>query len=66
MTRTLFKERKYIGKYIATKNFDDSVVLGCGNTPEEAYKSAVQKGCKRPMIVFVPSKEMVQIYLQWN
>ena len=62
MTHILFKENKYTGKYVATRDFDDSTVIGYGATPQAAYKNAAHKGYKKPVISFVPAKEMVQIY----
>lgn len=62
MIQTLVKNKKYIGKYVAMKDFDNLKVVGAGNTPTEAYEKALSKGYNTPVIAFVPAKDMVQIY----
>lgn len=63
MIQALVKNRKYVGKYVALKNFDTSRVVSFGPTIQEVYRKALRRGFKDPVITFVPSKEMVQIYL---
>ena len=63
MIQTLVKNKKYMGRYVALKGFEDPRVVSFGPTPQEAYKKAVHKGFRNPVITFIPSKEMVQIYL---
>lgn len=58
----LIKDDKYAGKYVALKDFNDSTVISDGATPQEAYQKAIQKGHKHPVLIFVPQKDMVQIY----
>lgn len=62
MAYTLISEKKYNGRYVAVKDFDDGTVVGDGKTPEEAYSMAREKGSANPVILFVPEKDMVQIY----
>jgi hypothetical protein len=62
MVQTLIKESGYEGKYVALKSFEDSTVISDGITPQEAYEKAIKKGFARPVLVFVPLKDMVQIY----
>ena len=62
MVQTLVKDSGYEGRYVALKSFEDSTVISDGTTPQEAYDKAVEKGCGRPVLVFVPLKDMVQIY----
>lgn len=62
MKHTLLKSRKYGGKYVALKDFANKTVVGCGGNPQEAYKKAVKRGYKDPVILFVPVKGMVHIY----
>lgn len=62
MVQTLVKDSGYEGRYVALKSFEDSTVINDGATPQEAYDKAVEKGCARPVLVFVPLKNMVQIY----
>jgi len=62
MIQTLIKDSGYEGKYVALKSFEDSTVISDGITPQEAYEKAVEKGFAHPVLVFVPLKDMVQIY----
>ncbi|HLD50058.1 MAG TPA: DUF5678 domain-containing protein [bacterium] len=62
MQQVLAKGKKYSGKYVALQNFANPKVVGYGETPEEARNKALHKGFKHPVIAFVPSKTMVQIY----
>ncbi|MEW5758510.1 MAG: DUF5678 domain-containing protein [Candidatus Omnitrophota bacterium] len=62
MIQTLIKDSGYEGKYVALKSFNDSTVISNGITPQEAYEKAIEKGFARPVLIFVPVKDMVQIY----
>jgi len=62
MIKTLIKTSNYNGKYVAMKDFNDHTVIADGATPQEVYEKAVRKGLKNPVVTFVPSKDMVQIY----
>ena len=62
MIQTLMRDNSFNGQYVAMKSFRDHSVVGSGNSPQEAHKKAVQKGCLDPVITFVPTKGMVQIY----
>ncbi len=62
MVQTLIKDNRYNGKYVALKDFNDSTVISDGATPQEAYEKAIQKGYRHPVLIFVPPKDMVQIY----
>ena len=62
MVQTLLKDNKCNGKFVAFKNFKDHAVIGEGNTPQQAYNKALEKGFTNPVITFVPAKDMVQIY----
>lgn len=58
----MLKDEKYTGRYIAIKDFGDKTVIADGKSPNEVFKNAQQKGCKDPVILFVPIRDMVQIY----
>ncbi len=62
MKQTLIKERKYNGRYVAIKDFNDSVVIADGENPNEVFESAVNKGYPDPVVLYLPLKDMVQIY----
>ena len=62
MVQTVIAKDSFNGKYVAMKSFDDKQVVGEGSTPQEAYEQALRKGHKSPIITFIPSRNMVQIY----
>lgn len=62
MKQVLIKEKKYNGRYVALKDYDDHVVIADGKDPQEAYEIATKKGYGNPAILYVPVKGMVQIY----
>ena len=62
MVQTLITKSGYEGKYVALKSFEDSTIISDGVTPQEAYEKAQEKGVVAPVLVFVPLKDMVQIY----
>jgi hypothetical protein len=62
MTQVLIKDKKYRGRYVAIKDFGKNTVVGDGDTPQEAYEKALHKGCKEPVVIFVPLNDVVQIY----
>lgn len=62
MEQVLIKDRKYNGRYVAIKDFNDNTVIADGKDPKEAYDKAIKTGCENPVILFVPFKDMVQIY----
>jgi len=62
MEQTLIGERKYNGRYVAIKDFNDHIVIADGEDPQEVYELALKKGYPNPVILYVPLKDMVQIY----
>lgn len=58
----IITEDKYVGKYVALKNFNDFKVCGSGDTPDKAYEQGVKNGCDDPVIIFVPLKELTYLY----
>jgi len=62
MEQTLITESKYSGRFVAIKDFKDGTVISDGKNPQEAYDKAIKKGFNEPVILFVPYKDMVQIY----
>lgn len=62
MIQALIENSNFNGVYVALKSFSDHSVVGSGATPQEAYIQAEKNNCKNPVITFVPSKDMVQIY----
>ena len=62
MTIQLIKNKRYNGKYVAVKSADDDTVISSGDHVQEVYKKAAKKGYKDSWIVYVPKKDVVQIY----
>jgi len=62
MEQILIKENKYNGRYVAIKDFDDTAVIADGKDPKEVYDKALKQGYSNPVILFIPAKDMVQIY----
>jgi len=62
MEQVLIKEKKYNGQYVAIRELDDATVIAAGENPQNIYDEAVKKGCPEPIIIYVPAKDLVQIY----
>ena len=62
MEQVLIKENKYNGRYVAIKDFNDATVISDGKYPKEVYDNAIKQGCPNPVILFIPAKDMVQMY----
>ena len=62
MTIQLIKNKRYTGKYVALKSFEDGTVISSGAHVKEVYEKAAKKGYKGPVIIYVPKKDVVQIY----
>jgi len=53
---------RYGGKYVATRSFEDRTVISSGEDPIKVYNEAKERGADDPVIVYIPEKDMVQIY----
>ncbi len=62
MEKILINSNEYGGRYVAVKSFEDNTVVGVGDDPERALKDAERRGFKNPVLLFVPEKDIVQIY----
>ena len=62
MAQTLVKDDQSNGKYIAIISMEDPVIISSGVDPKEVYNEAQKKGYPQPLIVYIPEKDMVQIY----
>jgi hypothetical protein len=54
--------RKYCGKYIATKSFEDTNIISSGIDPVKVVKEAKKKGANDPVLIYIPEKGMTHIY----
>lgn len=62
MDQVLIKEKKYAGNYVAIEDYTENKVIASGKNPQKVYAEAVKKGFLDPVILFIPSKDMVHIY----
>ena len=62
MDQTLVKEKKYCGQYVVIKDLNEPTVISHGDDPQKIYQEAIKKGFAEPIILFIPTKDMVQIY----
>jgi len=63
MKNTILKgdSKKYGGKYVAIRSFKNNEVLCTGKDPSKVLDCA-RKQAKKPVIFFVPKKDVVHIY----
>lgn len=62
MEHVLIKERKFSGYYVTVEDYNKTTIISYGEDPQKVYEEAIKKGYTEPLIVFIPSKDMVQIY----
>jgi len=62
MEKLLVSSEEYNGRYVAVKSFDDNTIVGVGDDPERALDDAERKGFKNPVLLYVPERDVVQIY----
>ena len=63
MEKILISTDEFNGRYVAMKSFEDNTIVGVGDDPENALKEAERKGVKNPVLLYVPEKDIVHIYL---
>jgi len=56
MEKLLVSTEGFNGHYVAMKSFDDNTIVGAGDEPEKALKDAESKGCKNPVLLYVPRR----------
>ena len=44
------------------KSVNDNTVVGVGEDPAEALKEGEAKGFRNPVLLYVPEKDLIQIY----
>jgi len=62
MERLMVNSNKYNGQYVAMVSIEDNIIIGHGDTPEEALKKAREKGVQNPFLLYVPDEGLVHIY----
>lgn len=63
MEKILINTDEFNGCYVAIKSFDDNTIVGVGDNPEKALREAEMKGFKDPVLLYVPQKDIVHVYL---
>jgi NADPH-dependent glutamate synthase beta subunit-like oxidoreductase len=62
MEKVLVNSDKYNGQYVAMKSVDDNTIVGAGKTPNEALEEARKKGIQNPLLLYVPDRDVINIY----
>lgn len=63
MDNVLIKDsEKYRGQYVATRSFKNKKVVCYGVDPGKVFNKAKEMGVKAPVVVYIPKKDMLQIY----
>jgi len=62
MEKILLTTNEFNGRYVAMKSVEDNTVVGVGEDPSEALKEAEAKGFRNPVLLYVPEKDLIQIY----
>ena len=55
--------KRYSGKYVVTRSFNDKNVLCAGSNPLKVVKEAKKMGVEDPVLIYIPKKGIVQIYV---
>lgn len=63
MEKTLIATDEFNGRYVAMKSFEDNTIVGVGDDPFQALKDAEAKGFGNPVLLYIPEKDIVHIYL---
>jgi hypothetical protein len=66
MEKILVTTDEFNGRYVAMKSVDDNTIVGVGDDPEKALREAEEKGFKNPILLYIPEKDLVHIYLVRN
>ena len=60
--QTLVSNKRYRGKYVALRSFQENKVVASGKEPVKVLERANKKGVSSPVIVFVPLNHMTHVY----
>ncbi len=60
--KVLIAEKGYEGKYVALRSMSDRTVIASGDKPEAVMEQAQKQGVADPVIFFVPSHDITQVY----
>ena len=62
MKESIIRSDKYRRQYVALSDFRRRTVIAHGRDPRKVHAAALKKGYRKPVIVYVPPKDTVQIY----
>ncbi len=62
MKETIIRSDKYRCQYVALSDFRKRRVIAHGRDPKRVHAVALKKGYRKPVIVYIQSKDTVQIY----
>lgn len=60
--KTIIKGGDYSGYFVAMPSFNKNVVIAYGRDAEKVRKSAEKKCGQKPVIIYVPKKNTVNLY----
>jgi hypothetical protein len=60
--QVLITEEGHEGKYVALRSLVDRSVVASGDEPEAVMEQARQKGCREPLIFYVPEHNISLVY----
>jgi len=62
MNETIVKSDKYRRQYVALSDFRTRTVIAHGRDPKKVHAAALKKGYRKPVVVYVPPADTVQIF----
>jgi hypothetical protein len=60
--KTIIHGEHYSGCFVATPSFNDNTVIAHGRKAEKVRESAEKQGHSKPVIIYVPKKNTVNLY----
>jgi len=60
--KTIVRGERYSGYFVATPSFNDNTVIAHGRIAEKVRRSAEKQGHPKPVIIYVPKKNTVNLY----
>ena len=58
----IVNNKKYVGKFVATKTFNDHKVVASGKNPSVVAKKARDKGHDSAVVLYIPDKKGVHVF----
>ena len=62
MDTILLIKQDIAGKYVALETRDSDNIICSGNSSIDVYNEAVKKGIPSPVIIYIPEKNLINIY----